>query len=154
MAYYDTLQYAKLSPNAISPARFSHASILFDIFSAYDYTIRANGATVINTELQMRCPTGYCIKILPVVIYSYNRIVITVESIINPNYNGPIKVTLCNYSSQSFRLTRGTTVAQIVMLKALFPILEQVPFLEPAETNSNGSGCHSGSISDESNIAD
>ena len=53
-----TLQYVKLTPNALPPTRGSPMAAGLDLKSAYAITIPAFGKGLVETDLAIRVPTG------------------------------------------------------------------------------------------------
>ena len=60
-----TLQYIKLTPNALPPTRGSSMTAGIDLKSAYDITIPAFGKGLVETDLAILVPTGCYGRIAP-----------------------------------------------------------------------------------------
>jgi deoxyuridine 5'-triphosphate nucleotidohydrolase len=60
-----TLQYVKLTPNALPPTRGSSQAAGLDLQSAYSITIPAYGKGLVETDLAILVPSGCYGRIAP-----------------------------------------------------------------------------------------
>ena len=137
------LKVVRWSKNASLPTKGSSMSAGHDLYSAQDVIVPARGKRLISTDIEIILPPG-----------SYGRIAIrsglalhhhlSVQAgVIDPDYDGIIRVLLFNHSNQDFFIYKGDRIAQIICEQARFPkVIEmaQSPRDPISERGSKGFG--------------
>lgn len=97
---------------------------------------------IISTGISLQLPEGYEAQIRPRsgLAAKYGITVLNSPGTIDSDYTGEIKVILHNASSQSFEVSNGDRIAQMVIAKYERVEFEQVDVLEETERGSGGFG--------------
>jgi dUTP pyrophosphatase len=135
-----TLQYVKLTPNALPPTRGSSMAAGLDLKSAYDITIPASGKGLVKTDLAILVPTGCYGRIAPRSGLALHHHINVGGGVIDSDYRGNVCVILFNHSSTAFQIRRGDKVAQLICEKITYPEICEVQALDTTERNTGGFG--------------
>lgn len=138
--FHSLLQVVKLTSKALIPTRATPQSIGLDLYSAYPYDIPAKGRRMIKTDLQIKIPIGCYGRIAPTSRLAYENFIDIGAGVIDPDYRGNVVVLIYNFSKQAFTIDRGDKVAQLILERAMIPIVQEVPSLEPTRRGSRGLG--------------
>jgi len=135
-----TLQYFKLTPNALPPTRGSLMAAGLDLKSAYNVTIPAYGKGVIETDLAILVPSGCYGRIAPPSGLALHHHISVGGGVIDANYRGNVCVILFNHSVTPFQIQRGDRVAQLICEKIVYPEIYEVLELGKTERDTGGFG--------------
>ena len=89
------LKINPLTENAILPERKSKTAAGFDLFSAYDYTIKPvyeYGSTLVKTDISVELPENSYGRIAPRSGLAYNHCIDIGAGVIDEDYNSGIMV--------------------------------------------------------------
>ena len=111
-----TLQYVKLTPNALPPTRGSSMAAGLDLKSAYNITIPAFGKGLGETDLAILVPPGCYGRIAPRSGLALHHHISVGGGVIDADYRGNV-CHLFNHSSTPFQIRRGDRVAQLICEK-------------------------------------
>jgi len=136
------LQIVKLSNNAYLPTKETPMSAGYDLYSAYDYIIPANGKNIIKTDLQICVPFGTYGRIAPCSSLAWFNHIDVGAGVIDFDYCGNVFVVLFNHSNTDFTIKAGNKIAQLICEKIVNPNLEEItiPTLSNTERNKKGFG--------------
>ena len=123
------LKCVKLTDNARMPTRGTHRSVGHDLYSAYEYTIRAGGQALIKTDLQIATPPGCYGRIASRSSLAHFHGIHVGAGVIDPDYRGNVGVVLFNLSSQDYVVSKGDRCAQIILEQAYVPFIAEVESL-------------------------
>lgn len=98
--------------------------------------------TLIPTGLQMALPKGYEAQIRPRsgLAFKHGVTVLNSPGTIDADYRGEVKVILANLGDESFTITRGMRIAQMVIAPVTQAAWNMVTSLEESERGEGGFG--------------
>ena len=96
------LKCVRLSENARIPTRGTYRSVGHDLYSAYDYTIRAGGQALVKTDLQIAMPPGCYGRIASRSSLAHFHGIDVGAGVIDPDYRGNVGAVLFNLGSQDY----------------------------------------------------
>ena len=112
------MKITRLVPHAQLPTRTT--GIGYDIYSAEGYVVQPGERVVISTGLKVSLPQGYYGT-----LFSKTGITIkhgvTVTGLLEPGYEGELKVVLFNFDRKSFVVRQGYRVAELVVAPCVTP---------------------------------
>lgn len=134
----------KLHADARLPSRGSAEAAGLDLYSAGDFTIPAGGHAMIPTGIACAIPKGFVglfrdrsglaskgittrandFKTLKVNLFECDDVgydLLPLGGVIDSDYRGEWKVILHNLTSESFKITKGDRVAQVVIVPYVSP---------------------------------
>jgi len=135
-----TLQYVKLTPNALPPTRGSSMAAGIDLKSACNITIPAFGKGLVETDLAILVPTGCYDRIAPRSGLALHHHISVGGGVIDADYRGNVCVILFNHSVTPFQIHRGDRVAQLICEKIVYPEICEVQALGDTERDTGGFG--------------
>merc|ERR1712027_12252 len=134
------LKFAKLSQNAYAPTKGSARAAGYDLRSAYDCTIPANGKAIVKTDIQIRVPEGTYGRIAPRSGLAAKHHIDVGAGVVDEDYTGNVGVVLFNHAAEEFSVAKGDRIAQLVCEKIEYPVLEECESLEDTARGSGGFG--------------
>jgi len=134
-----TLQYVKLTPNALPPTRGSSMAAGLDLKSAY-ITIPAFGKGLVETDLAILVPPGCYGRIAPRSGLALHHHISVGGGVIDADYRGNVCVILFNHSVTPFQIRGGDRVAQLICEKIVYPEICEVQALGDTERDTGGFG--------------
>lgn len=130
----------KLSNFASLPTKGSKLAAGYDLYSAYDYVIKARGKEMVKTDLQLAIPEGCYGRVAPRSGLAWKNSIDVGAGVIDQDYRGPLNVILFNFSEDDFEVKRGDRVAQLICEKIEQTDLQEVEDLDVTERGVNGFG--------------
>ena len=137
---YPALNYEKLSDGAKAPKRATPVSIGLDLFTPTDMFIPAKEQVLIHTDLILVPAQGHYIRIASKsgLALKYG---LTIEGgVVDPDYQGNIRVLLRNHSDQAHIVEKGEAIAQVIMEKAAMPVVVEMKIAKDTERGTGGFG--------------
>lgn len=134
------LSFYKITQNAFEPEKGSLLSAGFDIKSAYNYIVPANGKCLIKTDLSFKLPENTYGRIAPRSGLALNRFIDVGAGVIDRDFTGNVGVLLFNHSPEDFIVNRGDKIAQLICEVIVSPTLIEIKNLEKTERGDNGFG--------------
>merc|ERR1712012_478302 len=134
------LKFAKLSQNAYAPTKGSARAAGYDLRSAYDCTIPANGKAIVKTDIQIRVPEGTYGRIAPRSGLAAKHHIDVGAGVVDEDFTGNVGVVLFNHAAEEFSVAKGDRIAQLVCEKIEYPVLEECESLEDTARGSGGFG--------------
>jgi len=134
------LQVAKLTEKAILPTRGSISAAGYDLYSAYDYVIPAQGKVLAKTDIQVKVPHGTYGRIAPRSGLAWKNHIDIGAGVVDEDYRGNVGVVMFNHSDKEFVVKAGDRVAQLVCEKIAYPELEELKTLDETIRGEGGFG--------------
>jgi dUTP pyrophosphatase len=137
-------------PHAVNltlPAYATDNSVGMDLAAAVsdDVVIEPGRTFLVPTGLMIAVPEGYEAQIRPRSGLALEHAITVPNSpgTVDPDYRGEVKVILLNLGSESFKISRGMRIAQMVIVPAVQASIKVVEELPPTGRGDGGFG-HSG----------
>lgn len=143
------LKVKKLSENASIPFRASDKAAGYDLVSAYDYKIPANGKELVKTDIAVAIPEGHYGRVAPRSSLAWKSHIDVGAGVIDGDYRGNVGVILFNLSKQDFEVKKGDRVAQLIIEKISTPKVEEVEDLDATERSEGGFGSTGSNMNDK-----
>ncbi|XP_072409345.1 deoxyuridine 5'-triphosphate nucleotidohydrolase-like isoform X1 [Chiloscyllium punctatum] len=134
------LRFARLSDNARPPSRGSERAAGFDLYSAYDYVIPAQGKAVVKTDIQIAVPHGFYGRVAPRSGLAAKHFIDVGAGVIDEDYRGNVGVVLFNFGKEDFEVKKGDRIAQLICERICYPELEELKSLDETERGAGGFG--------------
>ena len=112
----------------------------YDLRSAYDCIIPANGKAIVKTDIQIRVPEGTYGRIAPRSGLAAKHHIDVGAGVLDEDYTGNVGVVLFNHAAEEFSVTKGDRIAQLVCEKIEYPELEECKSLQDTARGSAGFG--------------
>ena len=129
------------------PSYATERSVGMDLAAAIqkDLVIEPGQTALVPTGLMIAVPEGYEAQIRPRsgLALEHGITVPNSPGTVDPDYRGEVKVILLNLGSDSFRISRGMRIAQMVIVPAVQASIRVVGELPPTDRGDGGFG-HSG----------
>merc|ERR1711992_103678 len=101
----EVMQVAKLSDKAMVPTKGSKLAAGYDLYSAYDYVIPAQGKVIAKTDISIRVPDGTYGRIAPRSGLSAKHHIDVGAGVVDQDYTGNVGVVLFNHAPGDFSIT-------------------------------------------------
>eukprot|EP01004_Peranema_trichophorum_P010638 NODE_9452_length_590_cov_33.184154_g8817_i0.p1 GENE.NODE_9452_length_590_cov_33.184154_g8817_i0~~NODE_9452_length_590_cov_33.184154_g8817_i0.p1 ORF type:complete len:174 (-),score=34.48 NODE_9452_length_590_cov_33.184154_g8817_i0:69-536(-) len=135
-----TLKVKKLSEHAILPRRGTEFSAGYDLSSAHDSIVPANGKSLVPTDLAIAVPEGTYGRVAPRSGLAVKFHIDVGAGVIDADYRGNVQVVLFNHSNTDFVIKRGDRIAQLILEKIVTPDVEELQELPVTERGAGGFG--------------
>jgi len=134
------LQVCKLSEHALIPTKGSKTAAGYDLYSAYDYVIPAQGKVIAKTDISIRVPDGTYGRVAPRSGLAAKSHLDVGAGVIDQDYTGNVGVVLFNHAQTDFEIKKGDRIAQLICEKIEYPEIEEVTSLNSTERGEGGFG--------------
>jgi dUTP pyrophosphatase len=121
------------------PRKAHGADAGFDLFTPYEFTVKAGESATVMTGIHMVIPRGWC-GLLVSKSGLYTRHDIQSTGLVDADYTGSIVVKLTNHGMKDYHFEKGEKISQIVILPVCDVVLEEVDDLPETERGSRGFG--------------
>ncbi|KAI8836783.1 dUTPase-like protein [Chytriomyces cf. hyalinus JEL632] len=139
-AHTATLQVKLLSSKGRLPARGSVGAAGYDLFSAKDVTIPANGRAIVPTDISIAVPFGTYGRVAPRSGLAVKHFLDVGAGVIDADYRGPVGVVLFNFGTADFQVKEGDRVAQLILEKIETAQIDHVQELDETVRGAGGFG--------------
>ena len=112
----------------------------YDLYSAYDYVIPAQGKVIAKTDISIRVPDGTYGRIAPRSGLSAKHHIDVGAGVVDQDYTGNVGVVLFNHAQVEFEIKKGDRIAQLVCEKIEYPEIEEVASLNSTDRGEGGFG--------------
>jgi dUTP pyrophosphatase len=130
----------KLDDGAKMPTKaHPEADAGYDLYTPYEFTVKAGESAVVMTGVHMVIPRGWC-GLLVSKSGLYTRHDIQSTGLVDADYTGSIVVKLTNHGMKDYHFDKGDKISQIVILPVCDVVLEEVDYLPDTERGANGFG--------------
>eukprot|EP00049_Salpingoeca_infusionum_P022524 m.7337 g.7337 ORF g.7337 m.7337 type:complete len:170 (-) comp5235_c0_seq2:267-776(-) len=139
-AALQTLRVKKLTELATVPTRGSALAAGYDLYSAYDIEIPAQGKAIVKTDIAIAIPDGCYGRVAPRSGLSAKHHIDVGAGVIDGDYRGNVGVVLFNLAQTAYQVKKGDRVAQLVLERIFTPDVVEVAELEETERGEGGFG--------------
>ncbi len=136
------LKIIKLNDSAEIP-RYAHINDAgLDLFSIDDTEIAAGDSKLIHTGISIELPPGTEAQIRPRsgLALKHQITVLNTPGTIDEGYRGEIGVILINHGKNTFKVTKGMKIAQMVIASVIRVEVKEVESLSSTLRGDNGFG--------------
>ncbi|GAA5868787.1 hypothetical protein JCM3774_003894 [Rhodotorula dairenensis] len=134
----------RLSQTAQLPTRGSALAAGYDMYSAEDKTVPAQGKALISTGLAIAVPEGTYGRVAPRSGLASKHMIDTGAGVIDADYRGEVKVLLFNLSQTDFQVKQGDRIAQLILERIVTPEVQEVESLAETVRGAGGFGSTGG----------
>lgn len=137
------LRYSLLSPSARPPERAHEDDAGFDLRAAEPAEIEAGGRASVGTGVAIELPGGHAGLVLPRsgLAARHGIALVNAPGLIDPGYRGELRVLLLNTDRrETFRVTPGDRIAQLLVIRHEAPELVEAESLEETARGVGGFG--------------
>jgi dUTP pyrophosphatase len=115
------------------PERAHAGDAGYDLRSVEEVELVPGGRALVRTGISVAVPEGYAGLVLPRsgLAVRHGISLVNAPGLIDSGYRGEVLVPLVNHDrEETFRVQRGTRIAQLVLVRAGEATFEEVEFLE------------------------
>jgi len=138
------VQIQKLHPNARLPEYQTDLAAGMDLVFAGDdsVTVKSGERTLLPTGIAIALPAGYEAQVRPRsgLAIKHGLTMLNTPGTIDADYRGEIKVILINHGQESFGVTPGMRIAQLVVAPVVRAKLVEVDELPDSDRGAGGFG--------------
>eukprot|EP01134_Creolimax_fragrantissima_P006096 CFRG6096T1 len=134
------MKVKKHSADAVIPVKGSAMAAGFDLFSAHDGVIPAEGKAIIKTDISIAIPEGCYGRVAPRSGLSWKHHIDVGAGVIDGDYRGIVGVVLFNHAKLDYKVSKGDRVAQLILEKYVVAEIEEVEELDDTERGAGGFG--------------
>ena len=127
------IPFLRLVPGARVPERAHAGDAGYDLRSVEEMELVPGGRALVRTGISVALPSGYAGLVLPRsgLAVRHGISLINAPGLIDSGYRGEILIPLINHDRQEiFRVEEGTSIAQLVLVRAGEAAFEEVELLE------------------------
>ena len=138
----DTLYVSLDHENAKIPTRATSGSAGLDTYASEGICIPAGGSGVVSAGISLEMPAGVYARIAPRSGLAVKNRIAVGAGVIDPDYEGEVKVVLFNHGGEDFIVQPGDRIAQIVLERVMMIDASIVPrkIMRKTERGSAGLG--------------
>lgn len=129
----------KLDKGAKMPTKAHSTDAGFDLYTPYEFTVKAGGSAMVLTGTHMVIPRGWC-GVLVSKSGLNTKMDIQTTGLVDADYTGEIVVKVQNHGDKDYHFDKGDKVSQIVILPVCDVVLDEADYLPDTERGSNGFG--------------
>ncbi len=128
------------------PAYATAGAAGMDVVSAEDVVLEPGGRHAVATGLTLAIPQGYEIQVRPRsgLALKHGITVPNTPGTIDSDYRGELKIIMINLGEESFAISRGDRVAQLVLAPVVQATWREVEQLDATERGEGGFGSTGG----------
>lgn len=130
----------KLSELATVPTKGSQLAAGYDLYSAYDYLIKAHGKEMVKTDISIALPSGCYGRVAPRSGLAWKHSIDVGAGVIDEDYRGPVNVILFNHGESNFEIKKGDRIAQLICEKIAHTDIVETDNLDETGRGANGFG--------------
>ncbi|CAG8479818.1 12754_t:CDS:2 [Funneliformis mosseae] len=130
----------RLTSKAKLPFRGSGQAAGYDLFSAADIVIPAEGKALVPTDISIGIPEGTYGRVAPRSGLALKNFLDCGAGVIDSDYRGPLGVLLFNHSKRDHQVKEGDRIAQLILERIRTPNVIEVDELGGTERGLNGFG--------------
>ena len=127
------IPFLRLVPGARVPERAHTGDAGYDLRSVEEMELVPGGRALVRTGISVALPSGYAGLVLPRsgLAVRHGISLVNAPGLIDSGYRGEILIPLINHDRQEiFRVEEGTSIAQLVLVRAGEAAFEEVELLE------------------------
>jgi dUTP pyrophosphatase len=134
------LKVKKLSDNSYTPSRGSLDAAGYDLYSAYDVVIPAEGKELVKTDIAIALPQNCYGRIAPRSGLAWKHHIDIGAGVIDRDYRGNVGVVMFNLSKSDYHVKKGDRIAQLILEKIMTPDIVVVKDLTETTRGAGGFG--------------
>jgi dUTP pyrophosphatase len=137
------LRYRRLTPAARAPGRAHDGDAGYDLHAAEAATLAPGERASVGTGIAVAIPDGYAGLVLPRsgLAARHGIALVNAPGLIDSGYRGELRVLLLNTDrSEAFDVSEGDRVAQLLLVRAETPELEEAEELDETARGEGGFG--------------
>ncbi|HZL54030.1 MAG TPA: dUTP diphosphatase [Solirubrobacteraceae bacterium] len=138
-----TLEVARLDPSAIMPTRAYEGDAGLDLYAAHAALLAPGERASIGTGIAVAIPPGHAGLVLPRsgLALRHGIALVNAPGLIDEGYRGELRVLLLNTDAEeSFAVTAGDRIAQLVLVAVAAPAVVEVAELGTSARDARGFG--------------
>jgi dUTP pyrophosphatase len=141
-ALTETLDFVRLHPDAILPARTRPGDAGYDLRATERVSIPHDGRRAIGTGIAVALPGGIAGLVTPRsgLAAEHGITILNAPGLIDPNYRGEIRVVLHNTGERRYTVEIGDRIAQLLLVPCWTPEPRAVEALGTTERGAAGFG--------------
>ena len=112
------LEVELLSELAFPPERSGPGAIGYDIFAPREVYVSAGEHILIPVDISITLPPGTYGRVAPRSGLALEHFLDVGGGVIDPGYDGKVKVIIYNFSNQPYTFRRGDRIAQLILERA------------------------------------
>ena len=129
-----------LDDGAKKPTKAHDNDAGLDLYTPYEFTVKAGGSATVLTGVHMVIPRGWC-GLLVSKSGLYTNYDIQTTGLVDAEYTGEIVVKVQNHGMRDYHFNKGDKVSQMILLPVPDVVtLNMVDDLPNTERGSNGFG--------------
>ena len=121
------------------PTKAHETDAGFDLYTPYEFTVKAGESATVFTGVHMVIPRGWC-GLLVSKSGLNTKCDIKTTGLVDADYTGEIVVKVQNHGKKDYHFNRKDKVSQIVILPVCDVVLEEVDDLPETERGNKGFG--------------
>jgi len=141
-----SLLVKRVSERGRLPTRGSPLAAGYDLYSAEDKIVPANGKALIDTQVSIAVPVGTYGRVAPRSGLASKFMIATGAGVIDADYRGILFVLLFNHSDKDFEVKEGDRVAQLIIERCEHPDVIEVESLQDTSRGAGGFGSTGGHV--------
>lgn len=130
----------KINPEAKLPNLAYPGDAGVDLFSVEDIEIPPMENRAVSTGIKIAIPDGYAGFIWDKSGLALNNQIKTMAGVIDSGYRGEIKVVLLNLGKTTFKVLKGSKIAQLIITPIIYWEIEEVKELDQTHRGEKGFG--------------
>jgi dUTP pyrophosphatase len=138
-----TLRFTRLSPEAAAPERAHAGDAGYDLRAAEAATLDPGERKAVGTGVAVAIPEGSAGLVLPRsgLALKHGIALVNAPGLIDAGYRGEVRVLLLNTDrSETFEVSVGDRIAQLVLVRHETGVLEEVESLDETARGAAGFG--------------
>jgi dUTP pyrophosphatase len=124
-----SLLVQKLSPTAQTPTRATPRSVGYNLHTTEETTILPSERTLVRMGIAIKTPPGTYGCIAPQSSLAVKHSINMVAGVVDPDYQGEVRVALANQGKLPFTVKTGDRIAQLLLEKVRTPPPQEVDSL-------------------------
>jgi dUTP pyrophosphatase len=137
-----TLAFKRIHPDAVLPSYAHESDAGMDVRSVEDIEIPAGGRALVHTGLIMILPPNYEAQVRPRsgLALKNGVTVLNTPGTIDAGYRGEVGVILANFGMETFKISKGDKVAQIVIAPVTRADIVETDIVDATDRGEGGFG--------------
>jgi dUTP pyrophosphatase len=135
-----SLKFQKLHPAAKLPTRGSHHSAGLDLCSVEDLALAPGERAAVKTGLAVAIPEGHYGRVAPRSGLAVKNGIDVLAGVIDSDYRGEVRCAIINHGTETFQITEGMRIAQLIVEAIIVPTPEWDVELSQTTRGTGGFG--------------
>ena len=93
----------------------------YDLKSAYNVVVPAEGKALVKTDIQIQLPSGCYGRVAPRSGLAWKIFINVGAGVIDEDYRGNVGVVLFNHAKADFNVAKGYRIAQLICERIFYP---------------------------------